>query len=80
MTVERKQAHMTTTQPLTVRQFAGDLNLSEPTVRSWLAQRRISCIRLGRAVRIPSSERDRLLSDDRSPFPVTLSWRVSDVL
>jgi excisionase family DNA binding protein len=63
---EGNRTHLST-KPLTVRQFAGDLNLSEPTVRTWLAQRRISCIRLGRAIRIPSSERDRLLSQGMVP-------------
>jgi excisionase family DNA binding protein len=48
--------------PLTVRETAKALNLSEPTVRAWLAQRRISFIQLGRAIRIPASEIDRLLS------------------
>jgi excisionase family DNA binding protein len=51
-----------TTKPLTVREAAEALNLSQPTIRTWLAQRRISFIQLGRAIRIPASEIDRLLS------------------
>jgi excisionase family DNA binding protein len=49
-------------KPLTVREAAEALNLSQPTIRAWLSQRRISFIQLGRAIRIPASEIDRLLS------------------
>lgn len=48
-------------QPRTVEQAALELNLSKSTIRAWVGQRRIACIRLGRAVRIPASEIGRLL-------------------
>ena len=36
---------------LTLREVAEYLRVSEKTVRRWVAQRRIPCVRLGRAVR-----------------------------
>jgi excisionase family DNA binding protein len=48
-------------QPRTVKQAAEELNVSVSTIRAWVGQRRIGCVRLGRAVRIPSGEIDRLL-------------------
>jgi excisionase family DNA binding protein len=48
-------------QPRTVPQAAQELNVSVSTIRAWIGQRRIGCIRLGRAVRIPSREIARLL-------------------
>jgi len=48
-------------QPRTVAEAAVALNVSPSTIRSWVFQRRIGCVRLGRAVRIPGAEIDRLL-------------------
>lgn len=48
-------------QPRTVAQCAAELNVSQAAVRSWIAQRRIGFVRLGRAVRVPSAEIQRLL-------------------
>jgi excisionase family DNA binding protein len=45
---------------LTVQQAASALSLSPHTVRAWLSQRRLACVRLGRCVRIPESEIERL--------------------
>ena len=44
----------------TVREAADELSLSEHTIRSWLAQRKLSYTRLGRAIRIPQEEIQRL--------------------
>ena len=41
--------------------------MSVSTVRSWVAQRRIGFIRLGRAIRIPPTEIQRLLTDGFIP-------------
>ena len=65
-TVEEKATRMNA-KPLTVREAAQALNLAEPTVRAWLAQRRLGFIQLGRAIRIPASEIDRLLSQGAVP-------------
>jgi excisionase family DNA binding protein len=54
-------------QPLTISQAAVALNLSPHTIRSWIIQRRLSHIRLGRAIRIPGSEVERLLRDGLVP-------------
>jgi excisionase family DNA binding protein len=53
--------------PLTVREFATSASLSEKCIRAWIARRKIAIIRLGRAVRIPQSELDRLLTQSIQP-------------
>jgi excisionase family DNA binding protein len=55
------------TPPLTVVEAAARLGLSSHTIRAWIGQRRIAYIRLGRAVRIPAGEVDRLLSENTVP-------------
>ena len=54
-------------RPLSVREVAGALGLSESTIRSWLAQRRLGFVRLGRAIRIPVEEVDRVLAQGAVP-------------
>lgn len=54
---------MTNQQLLTVKEVAQRLALREATIRAWLLARRIASVRVGRrAVRIPSSEIDRILT------------------
>lgn len=48
-------------QPRTVEQAAAELNLSRATIRAWIAQRKLGHVRLGRAIRIPADEIQRLL-------------------
>jgi excisionase family DNA binding protein len=48
-------------EPRTVAQAAQELNLSRATIRAWIAQRRLGHIRLGRAVRVPAQEIQRVL-------------------
>lgn len=48
-------------QPRTVEQAAAELNLSRATIRAWIAQRRLGHMRLGRAIRIPAREIQRVL-------------------
>jgi excisionase family DNA binding protein len=45
----------------TVKQAADVLTISVNTIRSWIWQRRIAVVRLGRTVRIPKSEVDALI-------------------
>jgi excisionase family DNA binding protein len=52
---------------LTVPQAAAALALKPKTIRAWIAARRIGCIRLGGAVRIPASEITRLIEDGTIP-------------
>jgi excisionase family DNA binding protein len=56
-------------QPLlTVRQAAERLALKEATIRAWLLRRQISSVRVGgRAVRIPCSEINRIISEGLIP-------------
>jgi excisionase family DNA binding protein len=43
------------------------LALSQKTVWQWIAERRIGVVRLGRAVRIPLSEIERLMEEGTTP-------------
>ncbi len=52
---------------LTVRQAAERLGLRDSTLRAWIAQRRIGIVRLGRAVRIPLEEIERLVAEGSVP-------------
>jgi excisionase family DNA binding protein len=49
-------------QPRTVVEAAHELGISPFTVRAWIQRRRIGFVRLGRSVRIPESEIQRLLT------------------
>ncbi len=42
------------TQLLTVKQAAEMLGLKVATIRAWLYRRRLPCVHVGRAVRIPA--------------------------
>jgi excisionase family DNA binding protein len=53
--------------PVKVEKAARDLGVSVHTIRAWIAQRRIGHVRLGRSVRIPSSEIRRLLEEGFVP-------------
>ena len=53
---------------LTVREVAERLALKEATIRAWLLVRRIASVRVGgRAVRIPYSEVERIVSEGFVP-------------
>jgi excisionase family DNA binding protein len=58
---------MENNKPLTVRQAADVLNLSQATIRAWLARRKLGHVRLGRAIRIPQTEIQRILSQGMIP-------------
>jgi excisionase family DNA binding protein len=51
----------------TVEQAAEDLNVSVHTIRAWIARRKIACVRLGRAVRVPASEILRFVEEGTVP-------------
>ena len=46
---------------LSVYEAAEILNLKPVTLRAWIAQRRMGCVRLGRRVLIPLNEIERLI-------------------
>jgi excisionase family DNA binding protein len=67
-----RQPAITGTSPLTVGETATALGLSPHTVRAWITQRRLGHVRLGRSIRVPSSEVSRLLHDNFRPAKATL--------
>ena len=54
-------------QQLTVKQSAETLNLSVHTIRAWIASRRLGHVRLGRSVRVPMSEIERIVQRGTVP-------------
>jgi len=51
----------------TVRQASEILGISSHTLRAWIAARKVEAVRLGRAVRVPMTEIERLIADGRIP-------------
>ena len=58
---------MATGKLLKVPEAADALALSPKTIWQWIGERRIGVVRLGRAVRIPQSEIERLLEKGSTP-------------
>ena len=56
-----------TTYPRTVDQAARELTLKPPTIRAWIKQRRLGHIRIGRSIRIPAAEIQRVLEEGYVP-------------
>jgi len=52
---------------LTVRAAAAELGLSVACIRSWISARRITFVRLGRAIRIPRSVVVQLIEQNTVP-------------
>jgi excisionase family DNA binding protein len=57
----------------TLRQVADQLNLSIHTIRAWVAQRRLRYVKLGRSVRVPEEEVERVIQ--RGDVPTRPSRR-----
>jgi excisionase family DNA binding protein len=57
----------TAVAPRTVEQAAADLNVSKYTIRGWVSRRVIGHIKIGRMVRIPQAEIQRLLDTGTVP-------------
>jgi excisionase family DNA binding protein len=55
---------------LTVKQSAEQLGLSARTVWAWIYARKLSVVRLGRAVRIPQTAIDELIDAGSIPAKV----------
>ena len=47
---------------MTVAEFACALNVTIACVRRWIIERRVDIVKLGRLVRIPTAEVERLIS------------------
>lgn len=54
-------------EQLTAQEAANALGLSVHTVRAWMAARKLSYVRLGRAVRIRRAEINRLIAQGSVP-------------
>jgi excisionase family DNA binding protein len=54
-------------KPLTVNEAAAALGLSAHTIRAWIRQRKLTYVRLGRAIRVPPSSVLDLLSNGTVP-------------
>jgi excisionase family DNA binding protein len=52
---------------LTVEQVAHELGLKESTIRAWLLKRKFAFVKLGRSVRIPRAEVERLIREGTIP-------------
>jgi excisionase family DNA binding protein len=52
---------------LTIREFAGALNVTIACVRRWVLERRINSIRVGRLVRITPEECQRIIEQGFVP-------------
>ena len=51
----------------TVPVAAGQLTVAEKTLWAWIAARRIGVVRLGRSVRVPASEVQRIIREGTTP-------------
>jgi excisionase family DNA binding protein len=56
---------------LTVSEFADALGITKACVRRWLLERRVTSTRVGRLVRIHSSEIERLVNSGLRPARTT---------
>lgn len=52
---------------ITVDDAAEALCLKPKTVRVWIAARRLGCVRIGGAVRVPLAEVERIISEGSVP-------------
>ena len=52
---------------VSTKEAADALGLRPATLRSWMGQRRIEVVHLGRSVRIPNTEVERLIGEGRIP-------------
>jgi len=50
-----------------VSEFAKALNVTEACIRKWILEKRIVVVHIGRLVRIPASECERLISEGLRP-------------
>jgi len=55
------------TRLLTVREFAESLNVTVSCVRRWILEGRVAKVKLGRLIRIPAAECDRLIDQGFCP-------------
>ena len=51
----------------TIAAAASELGLAPITLRTWISKRKISCVRLGRSLRIQQSEIEKLIAQGTIP-------------
>jgi excisionase family DNA binding protein len=64
---EASVARIAISKMLTIQQAAEILSLRPVTLRAWAARRKIAIYRLGRAIRVPRTEIERLLQQSLVP-------------
>ncbi|HKO57426.1 MAG TPA: helix-turn-helix domain-containing protein [Thermoanaerobaculia bacterium] len=52
---------------LTVPEFAARLKVTVACVRRWIVEKRLATVKMGRLVRIPSEEADRIIDEGYRP-------------
>jgi excisionase family DNA binding protein len=52
---------------LTVIEVGQRLGLKPATIRMWIAKRRLAHVKLGRSVRVPQTEIDRMIRENTIP-------------
>lgn len=52
---------------LNIPEFAELLGVTQSCIRRWILERRITVIKIGRLVRIPQAEFDRLIAEGTRP-------------
>lgn len=52
---------------LTIPEFANALRIKPSCVRRWLRERKITCVYVGRLVRVPSAEVERIIQGGTRP-------------
>ena len=66
-TGQRSEVERRPERPRTVAEAAEALGLSIHTVRAWIASRKMAHLRLGRAIRIPAAEIQRVIDESTVP-------------
>jgi len=64
---ERLEMNMPNQQLLTVYEFAKTLNVTPACIRRWIMERKVVTIKLGRLVRIPPDEVERIIQSGLRP-------------
>jgi len=52
---------------LSVQDFANSLNITVACVRRWILERKVTTVKLGRLIRIPATEVQRLIDSGMRP-------------
>lgn len=55
------------TELLTIQDFASALQVTKACVRRWISERKITIVKIGRLVRIPADEIDKLVNKGTRP-------------